>query len=218
MLGLLYKRVERTNLIMSHKNICSVVSVLVGAAALFLTIHSSAGAQTLSQGWYKVCSKQHDVDVCNTMNTVLSNTGQPLTAFNLVEIKGKQNEKRIGIQVPTGRFLPEGVHIQIGDNFSKKIPYVICNGPSCIANDVLDDKLIATMKSGSKMVITTINYRGSANPIEFSLSGFTAAYTGPGMEEKDFQQEQIKLQQAIQSNQKEIEDRMRAEQEKAKQK
>ncbi|VEJ45378.1 invasion associated locus B family protein [Bartonella vinsonii] len=203
---------------MSHKNICSVVSVLAGAAALFLTIHTSAGAQILSQGWYKVCSKQHDVNVCNTMNTVLSDTGQPLTAFNLVEIKGKQNEKRIGIQVPTGRFLPEGVHIQIGDNFSKKIPYVICNGPSCIANDVLDDKLITAMKSGSKMVVTTINYRGSANPIEFSLSGFTAAYTGPGMEEKDFQQEQIKLQQAIQSNQKEIEDRMRAEQEKAKQK
>ncbi|EJF77390.1 hypothetical protein MCO_01305 [Bartonella sp. DB5-6] len=202
---------------MSHKNVCSIVSVLAGAAALFLIIHPSAGAQTLSQGWYKVCSKQRDVDVCNTMNTVVSNTGQPLTAFNLVEIKGKQNEKRIGIQVPTGRFLPEGVHIQIGDNFSKKIPYVICNGPSCIANDVLDDKLIAAMKGGSKMVVTTINFRGSANPIEFSLNGFTAAYTGPGMEEKDFQQEQIKLQQAIQSKQKEIEERMRAEQEKAKQ-
>ncbi|WP_139413197.1 invasion associated locus B family protein [Bartonella mastomydis] len=203
---------------MSHKNFYSAVSVLVGAAALFLITGISANAQTLSQGWYKVCSKQHDVDICNTMNTVLSNTGQPLTAFNLVEIKGKQNEKRIGIQVPTGRFLPEGVHIQIGDGFSKKIPYIICNGPSCIANDVLDDKLIAAMKSGTKMVVTTVNFRGSANPIEFSLNGFTAAYTGPGMEEKDFQQEQIKLQQAIQSNQKEIEERMRAEQEKAKQK
>ncbi|WP_039758629.1 invasion associated locus B family protein [Bartonella queenslandensis] len=203
---------------MSHKNVYSAVSVLVGAAALFLIAGISANAQTLSQGWYKVCSKQHDVDICNTMNTVLSNTGQPLTAFNLVEIKGKQNEKRIGIQVPTGRFLPEGVHIQIGDGFSKKIPYIICNGPSCIANDVLDDKLIAAMKSGTKMVVTTVNFRGSANPIEFSLNGFTSAYTGPGMEEKDFQQEQIKLQQAIQSNQKEIEERMRAEQEKAKQK
>ncbi|WP_273718327.1 MULTISPECIES: invasion associated locus B family protein [Bartonella] len=203
---------------MSHKNFYSAVSVLVGAAALFLVAGISANAQTLSQGWYKVCSKQHDVDICNTMNTVLSNTGQPLTAFNLVEIKGKQNEKRIGIQVPTGRFLPEGVHIQIGDGFSKKIPYIICNGPSCIANDVLDDKLIAAMKSGTKMVVTTVNFRGSANPIEFSLNGFTTAYTGPGMEEKDFQQEQIKLQQAIQSNQKEIEERMRAEQEKAKQK
>lgn len=42
------------------------------------------------------------------------------------------------------------------------------------------------------MVVTTVNFRGSANPIEFSLNGFTAAYTGPGMEEKDFQQEQIK--------------------------
>ncbi|ACS51315.1 MULTISPECIES: invasion associated locus B family protein [Bartonella] len=203
---------------MSHKNVYSAVSVLVGAAALFLIAGISANAQTLSQGWYKVCSKQHDVDICNTMNTVLSNTGQPLTAFNLVEIKGKQNEKRIGIQVPTGRFLPEGVHIKIGDDFSKKIPYIICNGPSCIANDVLDDKLIAAMKSGTKMVVTTVNFRGSANPIEFSLNGFTAAYTGPGMEEKDFQQEQIKMQQAIQSKQKEIEDRMRAEQEKAKQK
>ncbi|AFR26293.1 invasion associated locus B family protein [Bartonella quintana] len=202
---------------MSHKNVYFAVSVLAGAVALFLTIHAPASAQTLSQGWYKVCSKQHDVDICNTMNTVVSNTGQPLTAFNLVEIKGKQNERRIGVQVPTGRFLPEGVHIQIGDNFSKKVPYIICNGPSCIANDVLDDKLIAAMKSGSKMVVTTINFRGSANPIEFSLNGFTAAYTGPGIEEKDFQQEQIKLQQAIQSKQKEIEDRMRAEQEKAKQ-
>lgn len=203
---------------MSHKNIYSAVAAFVGAAALFFLVGLPASAQTVSQGWYKVCSKQHDVDICNTMNTVLSNTGQPLTAFNIVEIKGKQNESRIGIQVPTGRFLPEGIHIQIGKDYSKKVPYIICNGPSCIANDVLDDKLVAAMKSGTKMVVTTVNFRGSANPIEFSLNGFTAAYTGPGMEEKDFQQEQIKLQQSIQEKQKEIEDRMRAEQEKAKQK
>ncbi|WP_455478359.1 invasion associated locus B family protein [Bartonella sp. B10] len=199
------------------KNVYSAVLVLAGVISIFFGIQAPANAKTLSQGWYKVCSKQHDVDICNTMNTIVSNTGQTLTAFNLVEIKGKQNEKRIGIQVPTGRFLPEGVHIQIGDNFSKKVPYIICNGSSCIANDALDEKLVAAMKSGSKMVVTTINFRGSANPIEFSLNGFTSAYTGPGMDEKDFQQEQIKLQQAIQSKQKDIEDRMRAEQEKAKQ-
>ncbi|CBI76420.1 conserved exported protein of unknown function [Bartonella clarridgeiae 73] len=201
---------------MSHKNTYFSVSVLAGAIASFLVIHTPANAQSLSQGWYKVCNKQHDVDICNTMNTVVSHTGQPLTAINLVEIKGKQNEKRIGLQVPTGRLLPEGVHIQIGNDFSKKIPYVICNGTSCIANDVLDDKLISAMKAGSKMVITTVNFRGTANPIEFSLKGFTTAYTGPGIDEKAFQQEQTKLQQAIQSKQKEIEDRMRAEQEKAK--
>ncbi|AQX27995.1 MULTISPECIES: invasion associated locus B family protein [unclassified Bartonella] len=202
---------------MSHKNIYFSISLLAGAIASFLSIHTPTNAQSLSQGWYKVCNKQHDVDICNTMNTIVSQTGQPLTAINLVEIKGKQNEKRIGLQVPTGRLLPEGVHIQIGNDFSKKIPYVICNGTSCIANDVLDDKLISAMKAGSKMVITTVNFRGTANPIEFSLKGFTNAYTGPGIDEKAFQQEQTKLQQAIQSKQKEIEDRMRAEQEKAKQ-
>ncbi|ABM45087.1 hypothetical protein X471_00247 [Bartonella bacilliformis str. Heidi Mejia] len=202
---------------MSHKNTYTAISVLAGIATLFLTFSTPASAQTLSQGWYKVCSKQGDIDVCNTMNSVVSNTGQPLTVINLVEVKGPQNEKRIGIQVPTGRFIPEGVHVKIGDSFSAKVPYILCNGPSCIANDILSDKLVSAMKAGSKMVITTINARGSENPIELSLNGFTAAYTGPGIDEKTFQQEQMKLQQAVQSKQKEIEDRMRAEQEKAKQ-
>lgn len=201
---------------MSHKNAYSVVLVLAGAMSLFFTVNTVADTQNLSQGWYKVCSKQQDVDICNTMNAVISDTGQPLTAISLIDVKGKQNEKRVGVQVATGRFLPEGIHIQIGNNFSQKIPYLVCNASSCIANDILDDKLVAAMKAGAKMVITTVNFRGIANPIEFSLNGFTAAYTGPGMDEDTFQKEQMKLQQAIQSKQKEIEDRMRAEQEKAK--
>ncbi|EJF88732.1 invasion associated locus B family protein [Bartonella tamiae] len=202
---------------MSHKKTYAVISsALVGAAALFIASHSTANAQGIPQGWYKVCSKQQNVDVCNTMNTVVSNTGQPLTAINLVEVKGQQSEKRIGIQVPSGRFIPEGVHIQVGDGPVKKIPYVICNGPSCIANDTFDDTLTNAMKAGAKMVITTVNFRGTPNPVEISLDGFTAAFTGPGMQEKDFEAEQMKLQQAVQSKQKEIEDRMRAEQEKAK--
>ena len=201
---------------MSHKRTYAAISALAGAAALLVASHSTANAQGMPQGWYKVCSKQQDVDVCNTMNTVVSNTGQPLTAVNLVEVKGKQNEKRIGIQVPTGRFIPEGVHIQVGDGPVKKIPYVICNGPSCIANDTFDDKLINAMKTGQKLVVTTINFRGTPNPIEISLDGFSAAYTGPGMQEKDFEAEQMKLQKAVQAKEKQFEDKMRAEQEKAK--
>ncbi|ENN92367.1 invasion associated locus B family protein [Bartonella bovis] len=203
---------------MSHKNTYTAISVLAGAASFLLMAYTSAGAENLSQGWYKVCSKQNDIDICNTMNSVISETGQPLIAVNLVEVKGKKNEKRIGIQVPTNRLLPEGVHIQIGNDFSMKIPYVVCNPTSCIANDVLSDKLISAMKSGSKMIVTTTNIRGDTNPIEFSLSGFKAAYTGSGIDEKTFQQKQMKLQQTIQAKQKEIEDRMRAEQEKAQKK
>ncbi|EJF90171.1 invasion associated locus B family protein [Bartonella melophagi] len=203
---------------MSHKNTYTAISVLAGATTFFLMAYTPAGAENLSQGWYKVCSKQDDINICNTMNNIISETGQPLTAVNLVEVKGKKEEKRIGIQVPTNRLLPEGVQIQIGTDFSMKIPYVVCNGTSCIANDILSDKLVSAMKAGSKMVITTTNIRGGANPIEFSLSGFKAAYAGPGIDEKTFQQKQMKLQQTIQAKQKEIEDRMRAEQEKAQKK
>lgn len=207
---------------MSHKKTLAVIAALAGATALLVASNMSANAQGLPQGWYKVCSKQDNIDVCNTMNTVVSNTGQPLTAVNIVEVKGKltdeqkKDAKRIGIQVPTGRFIPDGVQIQVNGGAQKRIPYVICNGPSCIANDVFDDKFIESLKSGSKLTVTTINFRGAANPIEISLDGFKAAYTGPGMQEKDFEAQQEKLQKAVQAKQQEIEDRMRAEQEKIK--
>ncbi|WP_412057992.1 invasion associated locus B family protein [Bartonella sp. DGB2] len=194
----------------------AVLSVLATVAMLIVGIHAPANAQSVIQGWYKVCNKQQDVDICNTMNTVVSNTGQPLTVVNLVELKGKQNEKRIGVQVPTGRFLPEGVRIQIGNNFNKVIPYVVCNGPSCIANDILDDALVMAMKNGATMKVTTINFQGTPNPIDITLKGFSAAYNGPGIREQDFVAEQKKLQQAVQAKQMELEKRMRAEQEKAK--
>lgn len=184
---------------------------------MFFIAYTPVSAQNLSQGWHKICSKQDDVDICNTTNSIVSDSGHLLTAVNLVEIRGKQDERRIGVQVPTGRFLPEGINIQIGDNFSKKIPYIICDGPSCIANEVLDDKLIDAMKAGSKMVVTTTNFQGTVNPIELSLNGFTAAYTGSGIDEEAFQQKQMKLQQAIQLKQRELEERVKAEQKKAKQ-
>jgi len=202
---------------MSHKKTLTMFCTLAAAAtALMVAAIIPAGAQGAMQGWYKVCNKQQDLDICSTMNNVISNTGQPLTMINLVEVTGAQNQKRISIQVPTGRLIPEGIKIKIDDGKDKAVPYVICNGPACIANDALDDKLIDAMKKGNVMTVTSVNFQGTPNPIQVSLTGFTQAFTGPGMQEQDFQAEQEKLQRAVIANQKAFEDRMRAEQEKAK--
>jgi len=200
---------------MSHNKIFTTFSLL-GVAALMAAVIGSVNAQEAVQGWYKVCSKQQDLDVCSTMNNVIASTGQPLTMLNLIEVTGAQNQKRISIQVPTGRLIPEGIKIKIDDGKDKAVPYVICNVSACIANDALDDSLIESMKKGNVMTVTSVNYQGALNPIQVSLTGFTQAFTGPGMQEQDFQAEQEKLQRAVIANQKAFEDRMRAEQEKAK--
>jgi len=200
---------------MPTKKTFTAASVIAGAAALFVAFHAPASAQSGMQGWYKVCSKQQDIDVCNTMNNVVSDTGQYLTMVNLIEVTGKQNQKRIGIQVPTGRLIPEGVKVKVDNGKEKVIPYMICNGPTCIANDAFDDTLINTMKKGTTLTISSVNFQGTPNPIEISLKGFSQAFSGPGMREQDFQAEQEKLQKAVQAKQQEIENKMRAEQEKA---
>ncbi|RCL00578.1 MAG: Invasion associated locus B family protein [Candidatus Tokpelaia sp. JSC189] len=201
---------------MPMKKTFTAVSVVAGAAVLFVAFHAPAFAQSGMQGWYKVCSKQQAIDVCNTMNNVVSDTGQYLTMVNLIEVTGKQNQKRIGIQVPTGRLIPEGVKVKVDNGKEKIIPYMVCNGPTCIANDVFDDTLINMMKKGTTLTISSVNFQGTTNPIEISLKGFSQAFTGLGIREQDFQAEQEKLQKAIQAKQQEIENKMRAEQEKAK--
>jgi len=202
---------------MPHKKTLAAICTLGAVVAALITATVlPASAQSAMQGWYKVCSKQQDLDVCSTMNNVVSSTGQPLTMINLVEITGAQNQKRISIQVPTGRLIPEGIKVKVDEGKDKAVPYVVCNGPACIANDVLDDALIDAMKKGNIMTVTSVNFQGAPNPIQVSLTGFTQAFTGPGMQEQDFQAEQEKLQRAVIANQKAFEDRMRAEQEKAK--
>lgn len=210
------KIIERNWLAMSKKKAFTAASVAVGIAAFIGFCVRASFAEDIMQDWYKVCSKQQDIDVCNTMNNIVSDTGQYLTMVNLIEVTGKQNQKRIGIQVPTGRLIPEGIKVSVDNGKEKVVPYMICNGPTCIANDVLDDALISAMKKGNTLTVTSTNFQGMPNPIEISLQGFFQAFSGPGMREQDFQAEQEKLQKAVQAKQKEIEDKMRAEQEKAK--
>ncbi len=65
-------------------------------------------AGTPPQGWFKVCAKQEDNDICNTQNVVTADSGQLLTAISLIDVKGKINRKIFQISVPSGRLIPPG--------------------------------------------------------------------------------------------------------------
>jgi len=192
-----------------------ILGALALAAAFSVPLIGSAAAQDAG-GWRKVCNKQQDVDVCNTVNNVLSDTGQPLTIFNVIDVSGKQNQRRIAIQVPTGRVIPEGIKVSVDGAAPKTIPYMICNGPTCIADSPMEDSLLNAMKKGKKLTVSSVNFQGYANPVVISLQNFAQAYAGAGMTDKAFQEDQDKVQKALQSRQKELEDSMKSAQEKAK--
>jgi invasion protein IalB len=176
----------------------------------------AAGQQPPPQGWFKICAKQEENDICNTQNVATADSGQLLTAISLIDVKGKINRKIFQVSVPSGRLIPPGVGLQIDKNKPTKVEYGICFPDRCIAEAPLTDALVAAMKKGGELTLTSINFQNKPNPIKVSLTGFAAALDGPGMQPSDLEARNKKLQDEITKRKDDLAAKLKAEQDKAK--
>lgn len=174
----------------------ALAAIFAGTASLASV--AASNAQAPGQGWYKVCTKQEDNDVCVVQNIVQAQTGQLVTAVGLVMVEGKVNRRAMQVTVPPARLIPPGIQLQIDGGEAQRLPYTICMPDKCVAEVQLTDGIIASMKRGGEAVFTSINYQRAPNPIKISLSGFTAAFDGPPVEQSDLQASQQKLQEEMQ--------------------
>ncbi|WP_223477747.1 invasion associated locus B family protein [Oricola indica] len=196
------------------KSIAIMISAGIAAAGF---VSSASAQQQAPQGWFKVCSKQEDNDICNVQNIRTANTGQLLTAVNLIQITGKVNRAIFQIAVPTGRIIPAGIGMQIDGGQAQKIDYAMCLPDRCIAEAPLTEALVASLKKGGEMSLTSINFRNQPNPIKISLSGFTNAFDGEPLKQSEVESRQQQLQEAIEKRREDFQKRLLEEQEKAKQ-
>ena len=204
---------------MSNPKTFAATASIAGAIALLAAAAVPASAQQQQrtpQGWFKVCSKQEENDICNTQNIVTADSGQLLTAVNLIEIKGKVNRKIFQVSVPTGRLIAPGVGLQINGGKTQKIDFAICFPDRCISEVAMSDELVASFKKGAQLTLTSVNFQNKPNPITVALTGFSQAFDGPGLQQSEIEDRQKTLQEEVQKRQKEFEDKMKAEQAKAK--
>jgi invasion protein IalB len=173
--------------------------------------------QPPTNGWYKVCSKQEETDICNVSFQAVASTGQLLTAVSLLEIRGKENLKKLQVTVPPSRAIPPGINVKVDDKSEVKMPYIYCFPQRCIAAIDYDDTVISLLKSGGEMLVTSTNYQNKANPIKVTLNGFTAAYDGEPLKQDELEARQRKLQEELQAKAEEQRRKLQEEQEKAKQ-
>lgn len=188
------------------------------AAAVFAAGFVPAAAQQpqIPQGWFKACSKQEDVDICNVQNIIVADTGQMITGISLIELKGKVNRKVFQVSVPSGRMVPPGIGLQIDGGKTQKLDYVICFPDRCVAEAQLSDQLVGSFKKGSELTLTSVNFQNQPNPIKVSLQGFTGVYDGPPMQQSDIEDRQKKLQDFVTKNNEDFAKKLKEEQEKAK--
>ncbi|CAH2402017.1 invasion associated locus B family protein [Mesorhizobium ventifaucium] len=172
--------------------------------------------QQIPQGWFKACTKQEDVDICNVQNITTAGNGQLVTGVSLIELKGKVNRKVFQVTVPTGRLVPPGIGLQIDTGKAQKLDYVICFPDRCVAEVPLTDQLIASFKKGSNLTLTSVNFQNQPNPIKIALTGFSGAFDGPPLQQSDIEDRQKKLQDFVAKNNQDFAKKLKEEQDKAK--
>lgn len=195
----------------------SLSALLGGAAMLLLSGAQSAVAQQqVPDGWFKACTKQEDVDICNVQNIVVADSGQLVTGVSLIELKGKINRKVFQVTVPTGRLVPPGIALQIDGGKAQKLDYVICFPDRCVAEVPLSDGLVGSFKKGTDLVLTSVNFQNQPNPVKVTLKGFTGAYDGAPLQQSDIEDRQKKLQEFVKKNDEDFAKKLKDEQDKAK--
>ncbi len=194
----------------------SAMAVGVAGLLAFGPLPASAQQPQIPQGWFKACSKQEAVDICNVQNIVVAETGQMITGVSLIELKGKINRKVFQVSVPSGRLVPPGIGLQIDGSKAQKLDYVICFPDRCVAEVPLSDELVATLKKGQELMLTSVNFQNQPNPIKVSLKGFTGAFDGEPLQQSDIQDRQKKLQDFVAKNNEDFAKKLKEEQDKAK--
>ncbi|AEH88909.1 invasion associated locus B family protein [Mesorhizobium sp. B283B1A] len=189
---------------------------VVGFLGAGLPAASAQQQPQIPQGWFKACTKQEDVDICNVQNIVTAGNGQLVTGVSLIELKGKVNRKVFQVTVPTGRLVPPGIGLQIDTGKAQKLDYVICFPDRCVAEVPLTDQLVASFKKGQGITLTSINFQNQANPIKIALQGFSGAYDGPPLQQSDIEDRQKKLQDFVAKNNQDFAKKLKDEQDKAK--
>jgi invasion protein IalB len=189
---------------------------VVGFLGAGLPAASAQQQPQIPQGWFKACTKQEDVDICNVQNITTAGNGQLVTGVSLIELKGKVNRKVFQVTVPTGRLVPPGIGLQIDTGKAQKLDYVICFPDRCVAEVPLTDQLVAAFKKGQGITLTSINFQNQANPIKIALQGFSGAYDGPALQQSDIEDRQKKLQDFVAKNNQDFAKKLKEEQDKAK--
>ncbi|WP_269929410.1 invasion associated locus B family protein [Aminobacter sp. HY435] len=189
-----------------------------GVAGVVASSLSPAAAQQqqVPQGWFKACSKQADVDICNVQNILTASNGQLVTGISMIELKGKVNRKVFQVTVPSGRLIPPGIGLQVDGAKAQKLDYVICFPDRCVAEIALTDALVNSFKKGTDLTLTSINFQNQPNPIKVSLQGFTGAFDGEPMKQSDLEDRQKKLQEFVSKNNEDFAKKLKEEQDKAK--
>ena len=166
-----------------------------GAAAEQQPAQSAANRPAVPQpDWEKVCGTVNEQKECHISRKRVAATGQPLAQFMIIE---RGDKKLIQIAVPPVALIQPGIQLKIDQNQPTGVKYVVCTPGECLALGEINADFVSGLKRGGNLTITMLNPQGKPVNFDISLAGFTASYDGPGIDPKQAQANQQKLEDEL---------------------
>lgn len=144
--------------------------------------------------WEKVCGEVNKQQECHISRRRVAATGQPLAQFMIIE---RGDKKLIQIAVPPVALIQPGLQMKVDTNAATGVKYVVCTPGECLALGEINAEFVAGLKRGKQLNITMLNPQGKPVAFDISLSGFTSSYDGAGLDPKEAQARQKKLQDEL---------------------
>ncbi|HEX5509587.1 MAG TPA: invasion associated locus B family protein [Pseudolabrys sp.] len=158
--------------------------------------------QLMYSPWMKVCGKANASDpnsknVCVITKDGRLENGMPVAVVQLFEPEGS-DQKLLRVTVPLGMQLQHGTRVIIDQGQPMNAPYSICFPAGCLSDYQANADMVNKMKKGHTLTVQAINMRGAAISLPLPLTDFAKAYDGPPTDPKAFEEQQRKLQEALQ--------------------
>ncbi len=183
----------------------------------------AAAPQLIYSPWVKLCNKDaapNSKQICVTVKDGRVESGLLVVSVALIEMEGEAR-KLIRISMPYGVALQHGTRLIVDQETPATSPFVTCLPPvvppgGCIADYEASADMIAKLKKGAYLTVQAIHMNGQAMSPQLQLNDFAKAYDGPPTDPKVFEEQQKKLQQALQERAKKAQEELQKKQTPAK--
>jgi invasion protein IalB len=203
---------------------------------------AAAAAAGNKSAWVKLCEKapfntkdkdgkevKNEKNICLTHHERLDgNTGMVMVSAAIREIEGV-DKKSMMVMVPLGMALPPGLRAAVyskeqwaaaakNEKVDEKtlkplsLKYSLCHAAGCTAEVEATAELIESMKTGGGIMVIAMN--AGAQPIGFPvpLDGFTEAFAGKPVDNKEYAKARGQLMAQIRERQQAALEKYKAEQ------
>jgi invasion protein IalB len=178
-----------------------------------------AAPQLIYSPWVKLCNKENTPgakQICVTVKDGRVETGLLVVSVALIEMEGEAR-KLIRISMPYGVALQHGTRLIVDQDTPATSPFVTCLPPvvppgGCIADYEATPELVGRMKKGQYLTVQAIHMNGQAMSPQLTLTDFAKAYDGPPTDPKVFEEQQKKLQEALQERAKKAQEELQKKQ------